>query len=218
LQEELPDLRVTNYGVSGYGTVQSLLQFQGALQHGSPSVVILAYASFHDARNCLSRSWRKALSLYPTLSDAKIPSAGSRDDKGLRLEANAVRYERIPLSDRLVLLHLLDELYNRVELRLNGSAGVTFALIDAFDSTARQSGARLVLAGITDDPATTAMLRRCHEHGIETVDISVNLSLHEYTNYPFDRHPSPRAHGRYAERLGSILWRKLNAGLEASSD
>jgi len=59
LQEFFPDFEIVNFGVSGYGTLHSLLQLQEALQHSRPRLVVLAYASFHDVRNLLLRKRQK---------------------------------------------------------------------------------------------------------------------------------------------------------------
>src|SRR6266404_7499882 len=60
LHEELPDYEVVNFAVIGYGEVQSLIQLREALARGArPALVILSYASVHDVRNTLPRTWMK---------------------------------------------------------------------------------------------------------------------------------------------------------------
>src|SRR6185503_2200430 len=60
LQSRLTGYEIVNFGTDGYGSVQSLIQFEEALQAGrKPALVIVAYASFHDMRNAMTRLWRK---------------------------------------------------------------------------------------------------------------------------------------------------------------
>ena len=61
LQERFPEYDVINFGVSGYGTIHSLLQFRDALKTKIPKVAVLAYAGFHDHRNTFSRNRRKVI-------------------------------------------------------------------------------------------------------------------------------------------------------------
>jgi hypothetical protein len=59
LQEKLPNYEVVNFGVCGYGTMHSLIQFREALkEREKPVTAVIVYASFHDERNTMLRSWR----------------------------------------------------------------------------------------------------------------------------------------------------------------
>lgn len=217
LQASLPRCEVVNYGTSGYSTVQSFLQFREELmQRAPPVVVILAYASFHDARNSLSRSWRKLRSLYPDLSNRQYPYAQIDEEGKLVLATKHVRYNEFPFIRNLVTANLIEELYNRVRTRTDRSNRISQLVISEFHQLARSHGIRMILAGISNDPATSEMLRNVHAEGLETADISVDLSIRSYTNEPYDNHPSPLAHRRYAERLREIVTPSMNDSADAS--
>ncbi len=59
-KKKLPQYEIVNFGVSGYGTIHSLIQFQEALKtRTTPKIAIIAYAWFHDARNTFLRKRKK---------------------------------------------------------------------------------------------------------------------------------------------------------------
>lgn len=80
LQKQFPEYDVINFGMSGYGTIHSLLQFRDALKTKTPKVAILAYARFHDERNTFSRTRRKEIVPWNKLGPLVQPYA--RADKG----------------------------------------------------------------------------------------------------------------------------------------
>ncbi len=67
LQRRFPEYEFVNFGVSGYGTLHSLIQLRAALATRRPALVLLAYASFHDVRNTYLRQRRKEASPWRTL-------------------------------------------------------------------------------------------------------------------------------------------------------
>jgi hypothetical protein len=72
----LLDRDVRNYGVGGYGTLQSLLQFRRALASGpAPAAAMLVHAGFHDGRDTRFRSWRKATLAYERFGSTARPFA-----------------------------------------------------------------------------------------------------------------------------------------------
>lgn len=69
LQKEFPKYEVMNFGVSGYGTLHSLIQLKEELQKKrAPRIVVLAYASWHDPRILLSERDVRCCSIQ-TISD-----------------------------------------------------------------------------------------------------------------------------------------------------
>ncbi len=98
LQKRLPEYEILNFGMSGYGTLQSFIQFREALLEGrAPKYAVLAYASFHDARNTFSRSWRKLLALYDELSFIHHPYAAITEAGELLISTADVEYREFPM-------------------------------------------------------------------------------------------------------------------------
>jgi hypothetical protein len=208
LQEKLPGHEVVNFGVEGYGTIQGLIQYREALQNGTPEVAIIAYASFHDERNTFSRQTRKLAVVYNKLGPTIQPYARLNQKGALDYYFTAtdeVAYTEFPLMRYSSLVTYLEVRYNQVDALLNRSHETSKALIREFADLSRQHRVKLVVAGIVSDRQTSDMLEYCRGLGISALDISVDLTKKENTNWPHDLHPSRRATEEYANRLAAFL-------------
>ena len=206
LQQRMPDFQIVNFGVSGYGTVQSLIQMQRALDSGRrPAAIILAYAHFHEVRNTFVRKRRKQVAPRNYLGALDHPRARLAPDGTLQIEVVRVAYDAFPLQRRSALVHAIEMLYNDFEAWQARSQDVTLALIERTAAVAGQAGIPFAVAGITDSRHTGEMLARAQNRRIQTVDISTDLDREGYTNKPHDPHPSALATQIYAAKLGAYL-------------
>ncbi|HXV44819.1 MAG TPA: SGNH/GDSL hydrolase family protein [Anaerolineae bacterium] len=207
LQQQLPEVEVVNFGVSGYGTLQSFIQFQEALAaRPKPRLVIIAYASFHDQRNTLLRLRSKQIVPWNKLGPIVQPYA-TIDEKGLLNYAMAeMSYREFPLMRTSALMNFIETTYDyKVEDAFYNSHTVTQAIIKEFHQLAKEQGIELVVVGLLPDRLTTDTLAYSAGQGIMTADISVDLSRRSYRNWPHDPHPSPAANQQYASKLGDFL-------------
>ncbi len=210
VQERFRDFRVVNFGVGGYGTLHSLIQFRDALEtRPKPAVAVVVYASFHDERNTFARKRRKVAALYNRLGPQVQPFA-RLNDEGIEQSMAQVTYREFPFMRVSALAHLIENQYNALEDRWLQSRAVSKALLEAFRDTAREAGVAFVLAGITADEGAADVLGALAETGVATVDISVNGNR-RHINYPHDPHPNALANRKYAERLGDALRVSLDA-------
>jgi hypothetical protein len=207
LQEQFPEYEIVNFSVSGYGTLQSLLQFQEALgERPQPRLVIVTYASFHDQRNTLLRLRSKEIVPWNKLGPIVQPYA-TLDSAGKLSYAMAdMTYREFPLMRTSALMNLIETTYDyKVEDAFYQSHEVTKAIIREFHRQAKAQGIELVVAGLLADRLTADTLASSRGQGISTVDISVDLSLRANRNLPHDPHPSPAANQQYAQKLESFL-------------
>jgi hypothetical protein len=201
VQELLPGWDVVNFGVGGYGALQSLLQFRRALrERPAPRIVILAYAHFHDERNTRTRAWRCANFSYARFGATAQPYARLDGAGGLRFAHSDESVPLILLRHRSAAFDLVADSYGRVLAVGLRSHEVSERLIQDFAGESRRSGAGFVLAGISRSAITRATLRRFASRGIMTVDISVDLNRPE-NRIRYDAHPSAIATAAYAEKL-----------------
>jgi hypothetical protein len=205
LQGRLPRYQVVNFGVNGYGTLHSLIQFEEALaKRGPPAVAVLAYAHFHDDRNTFARARRKLVVPWNHLGPLSQPRARFRDGE-LRIDLAPADYRELPLMRHLASVHLLEQALNRLEQRSLRGGDVAEALLDRFAELGRRHGVSLVAAGISDSEVTRSRLEFLRSRGWHVVDIAVDLEQPVFNNLPSDPHPSARAHRVYARRLGDFL-------------
>lgn len=208
LQEKLPRYEVVNFGTEGYGTIQGLIQFQEALREKRPEVAIIAYASFHDERNTFSRQIRKLAVVYNRLGPTVQPYVRLDHQGALNYyftSTDEITFTEFPFMRYSSLMHYIEIRYNQLDAMLNRSHEASKALVREFAKLCSQHNVKLVVAGIISDPQTSDMLEYCKGLGISTLDMSVDLTKHENTNWPHDLHPSRHATEVYANRLASFL-------------
>jgi hypothetical protein len=209
LQEKLPQYEVLNFGVSGYGTIHSLIQLQRALKTmPKPKLVILTYASFHDTRNTFSRLRRRIVSQWNFLGPVTQPYA-SLDPKGKLVihHADRVAYTPWPLASISALVNYLEEKSIAHESVKIPHHAVSKALVKRIGKICKKESISLIVAGIKDNNRKMMknLLNYCSKLGIPNVDISVDLDNKTYNNMPIDAHPNALAHRLYAEKLFSYL-------------
>lgn len=207
LQARMPDNDVVNFGVAGYGTINSFLQFRQALEtRAKPEVVVVAYAPFHDARNMSLRRRAKAAGWYSrALGDRWRPYARLASDGSVIIDVSELEYREFPLMRHSALMHVVEKAYNNLEVRYVNGSQVSRTLLGEFSKLASENGIRFVVAAI--DEGSNDMLDALGRDRIETVDISVDLTEDGYRNTPHDSHPSFKAHKLYAQKLSAHLER-----------
>jgi hypothetical protein len=202
LQERFPEYEVVNFGMDGYGTTHSAMQFREALKSKSPKVVILAYAGFHDLRNTLSRVRRKSMAPYNKLDAPPVHPVARLENGVLRYSVEKFEYREFPLMRQSALSHYLENAYNGREIHRHQNRAVTLAIIADMAELAKKQAANFLIAGIDDAQETIAWAK---DNGIPGVDISVDLKIEENSNLPHDPHPSAAANRKFADKLEAFL-------------
>jgi hypothetical protein len=203
LQERFPEYEIVNFGVGGYGTIHSLLQFRDALELKTPRVAVLAYANFQDERNTFLRQRRKYVVAGRNLGPVAQPYARLDDQGKLQYQFAPIEYTEFPLMRYSALVNFIESNYNRLEDRFVRSHDVSKALILEMAKIAREHNVRFVVAGIFSSPGTLEMLNFAQEHGISNIDISVDLKVP--ANRLPDEHPSAVANRQFADKLAGFL-------------
>ncbi|WP_228056543.1 SGNH/GDSL hydrolase family protein [Microcoleus sp. LEGE 07076] len=204
LQQKLPAYEIVNFGVNGYGTLHSFIQFKAALkQRKKPKIAVIAYAKFHDRRNTLLRARSKQMSAWNKLGILLQPDARLNGNNNFTYSMTKLEYHEWPLMRVSALVNLLEVNYNQFEEELYQSHEVSKAVIAEFNRVAEANNVKLVVAGI--NAGSAKMLEELSREGIATVDISVDLKVPGNNNLPHDIHPSAVANRQYAEKLDNFL-------------
>jgi lysophospholipase L1-like esterase len=203
LQAARHDLEVTNFGVGGYSTLQSLIQLEESLAAGGhPRLVVLSYASFHDSRSSLLRNNRKYLVANPAKLTA-MPRAWLEDGV-LKTELAPLHFQEWPLMRVSALVNFVDEKYCKLQILTHRASDVTRAIIREIHDKAKAAGSDFLLVGIFDNSRTAAMLSWARGEGMRALDISVDLSDPRY-RVPADGHPNDVAAQIFADRIAAEL-------------
>jgi len=198
-----------NFGVSGYGTLQSLIQLEQSLtQKAFPSLVILAYASFHDVRNTLSYQRIRNIDRGNFLGPVSHPYA--RWDPEIEdisiSHSGTTFYHKWPLVSHSALLHQIQLSVEKILDKSLNSQKVTQQLLIRMKNLCKSNKAKFLVANIFVDSTVVASMKAfCQTNQIEFLDISVDLSQEGMNNLPYDGHPSPLANQHYAHKLFKYL-------------
>jgi lysophospholipase L1-like esterase len=209
VQEKIPEYEIINFGVSGYGTIHSLIQIQNALKiMQKPKIIILTYASFHDSRNTFSKARRRIVSAWNFLGTVTQPYAYLDKNRKLVLHrADKVVYSPWPFARYSAFINYLEQKYIIYESRQLNPHLISKLLIKKINNICKEENITLIVAGIKENPQKKMknILKFCNRLNIPTVDISVDLSKREYNNLPIDAHPNALANQKYAEKLFMFL-------------
>ncbi|MEW6302568.1 MAG: SGNH/GDSL hydrolase family protein [Verrucomicrobiota bacterium] len=208
LQTAMTEYEIGNFGVNGYGTLHSLLQFQEHLKTDpKAAIVVLAYSPFHDERSAMVRNWRKAVAPYNRLGLVSQPFARLDSQSQLKIDLRPVEYREWPLMRLSAFVHFLEQRWNQLDDRAARTHAVSEALVKRFAQLCREQNIQFVLAGITRDAGP--MLEFCEREKILHTDIAVNLNEEGSRNLPYDDHPSAKSHRAYAQKLEAFLRDKV---------
>lgn len=207
LQERFPSFEVVNFGTEGYGTIQSLIQLKEALAEGRnpPALLIVAYVSLHDMRNCGFRIWRKGLIPSMDLGEIFLPMASLDHVGNLQYAYIKLDYKPLPFMDRFAFVHRLEESYNKWEERSRNGHQVTKSILGKINRICRDQKIVPVVAGLSWDKRTAEVLQYCRSLGMFTIDIAIDYTRPENNNLPHDGHPNAKTNREYARRLGDYL-------------
>lgn len=204
LQAMMPNVHVINFGTDGYSTVQSMLQFQQAVERRAPpEVAVLVYQDFHGERNVFSRNWWKHNRSLWACVDTPQPRAVLNGKDELQFEYVESPYRLLPFAEELALANLFDEMYTRWHDQRFDMEEVSRRVILAFDKLCRESGTQFIVTPYTLPDAPTPILAFCAEHEIPAYPVGTPYT-EEYV-IPEDGHPNARAAELAATRLHAIL-------------
>ena len=216
IQESLPENEIINFGVPGFGNVQSYMQLKEQLAKGIiPELVIINYANFHNERNALSQSYRRDLfmgfqrsnkntSLFD--QNASIPYIQKTDSTfTFELENWITLYKNWKGRERFATINLMQNLIENWSENKSDKDDVTIFIFREFKMLCDQYGIKLLITGLTQNEETQEMLHYLSDLNIQTINISVDLLSDQYNNQPFDSHPNTVAHQHYADEILKLI-------------
>ena len=213
IQDRFPDVDVINFGVGGYGTIQTLLKIDDLLSSNrKPELVVIAYSALHDERNTLLRSRIKEVSAWNHLGDMGQPTASVASNDSLEIVYRDIKYRTVPFIKYSALAHCVDLAINKIQNRFTDSHGVTRKILHAIYERGETHGFPVVLAHIYAGPDSPDLMEWARSTGFHVVDISVDLQEEGMSNRPRDAHPSALANKYYSESLGNFLVSEMLLG------
>jgi len=212
LQQAYGQYSVTNFARSGYGSLQADIQLKNSVDGGErPKVVILGFATFHEERNLLSRSYQEKL--YTGYKLLKVQEQNMVYPKcklnrvGFDVSYVNIIDEYVPFvfREQSVLMNTLDQNMTRFKSQDVSKLQASKRILGQIKSRCSEYDIRLIVADVDSTFNSARIASFCLESEIEYVNISPDLSISGYRNLPYDLHPNKEAHKVYAHKLVKYL-------------
>jgi hypothetical protein len=207
-----------NFGVPGFGNVQSYLQLKNEIKDGNlPKMVIVNFCDFHHERNSLTPSYRNSLVLGYQRSNKEVSKqlAKSTFPYMKNGQLTEVKFDEMysnwPGRETFATIHYFQSNNDR---RLSESINLeknSLALFMKLKSLCDKHDIELLVTGLTKTKATRSFLKLLENKGIQTLDISLNLKDKQYNQLPYDSHPNEKAHAHFAQALTPIIWNSISS-------
>jgi hypothetical protein len=206
IQRRFPSLHVVNYGVSGYGTYQSLLVLEHVFsQPPVPQTVFYGFVEEHEMRNVADPSWLLLLDLRSTRGGVSTPYC-TLDASGSLVRHAAVGYPAWPGRQHLATVAFLEQEYVTFtgRSRERQRRAVTERLLLEMNRLVRRNGARFCVALLHFSRAAKVhYMKFLTSHGVDFVDCAYPMT--PAMRVKGEYHPNGKMNTRFAECLAAKI-------------
>ena len=220
LQQAFPNLRVKNFGVPGFGNVQSYLQLEAEIKKGNlPKIVILNLVDFHLERNVLSPDYRKNLymgfarsseEIKEQMKPGRIPFIlSSKEELIFGWESWDSVYQNWRGREELASINLFQSLADTWNGRKLDPRDQSLLLFKAFQALCEKHGIIFCISNLRANKTSEELLEAISALGIDTLDMGLDLLSKDFSSLPEDSHPNSSAHRHYFMKISSYLQKIL---------
>lgn len=220
LQTTFQQLNIENFGVPGFGNVQSLLQLEREISAGNyPDLVIVNFCDFHQERNSMTPRFRNSLVMgYQRSNDeARSQLIKSRfpfyENGSVKTVGYAQLYSNWTGRETFASVNYFqtmndDRLTSAIDLE-----GNSLRIFLKMKELCAKNKVQLLVTNLTRSETSKSFLRRLKKSDIDVLDISLDLQRKKYNQLPFDTHPNSRAHDHFSKKI--TFW--LNKWISSQS-
>lgn len=206
LQRKLPGLEVLNYGVGGYGTLQSLMKLQQILPTiPQRKLVVYGLITHHLIRNVSTPSWISTLS-GRTRNDLHIPYV-KRDLKRRIQRQPLLHFSPFPLREYSALIALLESTWISIRWRTHNDermTPITISLVSDMRKLSKEYGADFLVVLLSVDTTVAKVYTKIFSRsGIKALNCSSPLTADMIVTG--ERYPNDRMNTRWARCIGNYL-------------
>jgi hypothetical protein len=206
LQERYPRLRFVNFGTGGYGTWQSLLRLERALEERAPPrLVVYGFIPAHERRNVASAAWLREQASAARSGMIAVPFA-TLDDDGSLVRHPPRAYPRWPFDERSALVAFAQDLFARADAwhRSAEPRRTSQAMLREMQALCAGHGVPLtVLFFWIDREGRADYARFLRANGIEVVNCTRAVTLD--LMIPGEGHPNGKLNALWAECVSRRL-------------
>ena len=211
LQSQHPNWSLQNYGVIGYGTVQSYIQLEEIIRKGETDAVILNFSSYHFMRNTLTQTYRKNLkigyahsaeSVDKIMSQAKFPFINSCDcvpqyADWKTMHSNWIGREYLASIN---WIQTLSEQYIDTQL---DPLTLTSCLIQKMHTRCQNADIDFGVVCLDATKETESLHDKLPK--VPWTDVQFDFESNSHTFLPYDSHPNAVGHQLIAKKINPFL-------------
>lgn len=206
LQQRLPELEILNYGVGGYGTLQSLM----ALEQFLPTIrqrklVIYGLIGHHSQRNVSTTSWISTLSRF-RVNDLYIPYVKIVDNERIQRQP-PLHFSPFPLRENSALISLIEQAWISIRWRKHNDEPLALITTKLVSEMKKQSSKHdadfLVVLLSVNEKAAANYMKIFSNSGIKALNCSFPLTRDMIVIG--EGHPNGRMNTKWAHCIGSYL-------------
>jgi hypothetical protein len=216
VQQKYLNLKVKNFGVPGYGTIQSYLKLKGLINNNDiPDVAIINYADFHDMRNSLSPQYRLNLKMGYENSNEEVKKLMNTSRvpfvnfKSGFYKVDFCKWEEIYtnwfLRETLASVNYFQSFSDKRNEKSIPQKEITLYLFNEIRNLCDSNNIKLIINGITSNLNTRIIIGDLTKDGYNALFMGVDLTLPKYNNLPLDSHPNKLAHKLFADKVINYL-------------
>lgn len=216
LHQKFADLNIQNHAVPGYGQVQLLNQLKTRPEKfAGTSCIVLNYLSFHDERNSLNANYQEKLNMGYQLTkkrqtaffeDFTFPYAELNGNQ-LLLKQKHIQdiYENSFWRNNSALINWIVTFNKTLSVSEKEDTEITKAIFKEINELCSEYSIDLLVTFMDNNKSSFQLKEYCESIDVKTIDISIDWENSNYTNHPFDNHPSSLAHEIFVEKLSKSL-------------
>ena len=219
LQKDYPNHLMTNYGVIGYGTIQSLLQLQ-TLEHKQqlPDKVVLGFATDHFERNALTHQYRRALKIGfdNSLETAKVSMKNAKfpylehPNEHIGFEPWNGLYKDWLGRDLFAAVNFIQTQKDEYLDNRRDIVGISSTLIHRMHDICNRHNIEFLVILLDENERSLQLKRQLEASQISYVDVKFNFESPTYTNLPYDMHPNAEGHEYIANKVKPAFKNLMN--------
>jgi hypothetical protein len=216
LQQKHANWSLLNYGVIGYGTVQSLIQLKDIIRKGETDAVILNFSSFHFMRNALTQTYRKNLklgyahsseSVDSVMHNARFPYINACDCKPQYADWTNM-HDNWTGREYLASINWIQTLNEQYKDSKIDALELTTCLLKKMQKLCQE--AHIKFAVVCLDSTTETDQLHSKLTTIPWLDVKFDFESKSKTFAPYDSHPNAAGHQYITEKIDPFLNELLN--------
>jgi hypothetical protein len=212
LQRNYPKEVFGNYGVIGYGTVQSYIQLKEILaQDHLPKQVLLNFSTLHFMRNTMEQQYRSNLRVgYRHSSkdvDARLKSARFPYMSSCNGQVEYVAWGKMYSNwfgrDWLAMVNWFQSGYDNYRDGQNKSTDLTAYLINEMNRLCQEKKVVFNVVFLDSNAQTQALKPMLKD--VDVLEVSFDFNNRDLTNLPYDSHPNSKGHLLIAKKIKTLI-------------